>query len=351
MSSLIPLLVTFLLALIFTPIMRKLAFKVGAFDIPKDNRRLHSEPIPFLGGVAIYMAVILGILIFDPFKDKTTIAIILGGSLIMVTGLIDDFKDLSPRMKLLFQILAGFILVGGGIRIRTITYPFSNSEAMASINLGIFSIPATIFWVVGITNTLNLIDGLDGLSAGVSAISSLSLMLVAHKLGYTSIGTMAAILAGACLGFLPYNFNPASIFMGDAGALFLGFMLSAISIEGVMKSAATITIVVPILILAIPIFDTTFAICRRIAKGQHPMQADKGHLHHRLLRRGYSQKKTALILYCVSMFFGATAVSIVNIDSKQSVRLSIVLFILALIFAMIIRKFEDDDVDNKDNMK
>ncbi len=341
-SYIVPLMVSFIIALIATPICRKVAFKLGAFDIPKDDRRMHKKPIPYLGGVAIYLAVIISALIYLPMNDRALIATLLGATLIMVSGLIDDFIDLSPKKKLLFQIAAGLILILGGVRIEFLTYPFPTSLPSKIVLSLWISIPITLFWVVGITNTINLIDGLDGLSAGVTAISSLSLMLVAYKLGYMETVKISGILAGAVLGFLPYNFNPASIFMGDAGALFLGFMLAAISIEGVMKSAATIAVVVPILVLGIPIFDTTFAICRRLAKGQHPMQADKGHLHHRLLRRGHSQKKTVLILYSISIFFGATAVSIVKVNSKQSVQLSIILFIAAILFALMVGSFEKD---------
>lgn len=344
---LIPLLFAAFISFVTTPIIRKLAIKSGAVDIPKDDRRMHSVPIPSMGGIAIYLGVLMGVIFFIPIKDKTMLAILVGGTIVMLSGLIDDFNDLSPKKKLLFQIFAGIILIIAGIRIETLTYPLGSNGMPKIINLGWLSIPVTLFWVVGITNTVNLIDGLDGLAAGVTAISAVSLMLVAYKLGYKETVVLAGILAGSCLGFLPHNFNPASIFMGDTGALFLGFMLAAMSIEGVIKSAATIALVVPILILGIPIFDTTFAIFRRIANGQHPMQADKGHLHHRLLRRGYSQKKTVLILYSVSLFFGAAAVSIIKVNSPQSVQLSIVLFVAALIFALIVNRFENDENGNK----
>lgn len=348
-SYLLPLVVSFIISLIATPIMRKIAFKTGAVDVPKDNRRMHKKPIPYLGGVAIYIAVVVGILVFMPLKNTATVAILIGGTIIMISGLIDDFMDLSPKAKLLFQVIAGIILILGGIEIETLTYPLPTAEGVSLINLGLLGVPVTLFWVVGITNTINLIDGLDGLSAGVTTISSLTLMVVAHKLGDFETVIIAGIIAGGCLGFLPYNFNPASIFMGDAGALFLGFMLAGISIEGVMKSAATIAVVVPILILGIPVFDTTFAIFRRLAKGQHPMQADKGHLHHRLLRRGYSVKSTVLILYSISIFFGIAAVAIVKVNSKQSVQLSIVLFIATVIFAVLVGRIEKNE--ENDNVK
>ena len=195
------------------------------------------------------------------------------------------------------------------------------------------SIPITVFWIVGITNTLNLIDGLDGLAAGVASISALSFLFVGLKFHYNPIVILSAITAGSALGFLPYNFNPASIFMGDTGALFLGFVLAYISIEGVMKSVATIAFVVPIIILGVPIFDTAFAICRRWVNGKPIMEADKGHLHHRLLKLGFSQKKTVLILYGISAVFGISAILISKMNSKRAVLGSVIVFLVTIILA------------------
>ncbi len=337
---LLPFLVAVFISLATTPLVRKLSFKVGAVDIPKDNRRVHKEPMPTMGGLAIYLGVIITTLIFLPI-DKTIFSIIAGGTLIVVSGIIDDVSELSAKKKLIFQIGAAIILIWGGVRIDTITNPFSPNNTL--LNLGILSIPITIFWIVGIINTLNLIDGLDGLSAGVAMISSLSLMFVAGKFGLASIIVLSATVAGACLGFLPYNFNPAKIFMGDTGALFLGFMMAVISIEGVMKSVATIAIVVPIMILGVPIFDTTFAIFRRLLSGQSVATADKGHLHHRLIDRGFSQKQTVLILYGVSAFFGIFAVLVAKANSRQAVYLSVVMFIAAVIFAIKVGLFKNKE--------
>ncbi len=334
---LLPLLVAVLISLATTPLVRKLSVKVGAVDIPKDNRRVHKEPMPTMGGLAIYLSVVITTIIFLPI-DRTLFSIIAGGTLIVISGIIDDVWELSAKKKIVFQIAAALILIWGGVRIETVTNPFSSSNPL--LNLGFFSIPITIFWIVGIINTLNLIDGLDGLSAGVAMISSLSLMFVAGKFGLTSIIALSATVAGACLGFLPYNFNPAKIFMGDTGAMFLGFMMAVISIEGVMKSVATIAIVVPIIILGVPIFDTTFAIFRRLLSGQSVATADKGHLHHRLLDRGFSQKKTVLILYGVSALFGVFAVLVAKANSKQAVYLSVLLFLLTLLFAIKVGLFK-----------
>jgi UDP-GlcNAc:undecaprenyl-phosphate/decaprenyl-phosphate GlcNAc-1-phosphate transferase len=327
----IPFILAALISSISTPLVRKLAFRVDAVDIPKDNRRIHKEPMPLIGGLAIAMGVFIGILIFMPI-DKTTISILLGGVVILIGGIIDDIKELSPRYKMVFQIVAGIILILGDVKVDFITNPFAKGSGIMYLNW--ISIPITLFWVVGITNTLNFIDGLDGLSAGVAMISSLSLMAVAARFGYTNVIILAALVAGACLGFLPFNFNPAKIFMGDTGALFLGFMLAAISIEGVMKSVAAIAVIAPILILGVPIFDTTFAIFRRLLNGQSVAAADKGHLHHRLLNKGFSQKKSVLILYGMSAIFGIFAILIAGANNKQSVYLAMAMMIIAVLVAI-----------------
>ena len=327
----LPFIIAALISFISTPLVRKLAFKVDAVDIPKDNRRVHKEPMPLIGGLAIALGTFIGILIFMPI-DKTTISILLGGMVILIAGIIDDIKELSPRYKMFFQILAGLILILGDVKIDFITNPFAKGSGIVYLNW--LSIPITLFWVVGITNTLNFIDGLDGLSAGVAMISSLSLMVVAARFGYTTVIILAALVAGACLGFLPFNFNPAKIFMGDTGALFLGFMLAAISIEGVMKSVAAIAVIAPIIILGVPIFDTTFAIFRRLLNGQSVAAADKGHLHHRLLNKGFSQKKSVLILYGMSAIFGVFAILIAGANSKQSVYLAMAMLGISVLVAI-----------------
>lgn len=324
----IPFLVAVLIAFISTPLVKKLAFKIGAVDIPKDDRRIHKKPMPLMGGVAIYIGVVLSSFLFVPI-DKTLIATLIGGTIILISGIIDDIKGMSPRLKVLFQLAAGICLILGDVKVDFLTNPFSSANEVVYLNY--LSIPITLFWVVGITNTVNLIDGLDGLAAGVAMISSISFALVAGKFNYTSVVIMSLIVAGSCLGFLPYNFNPAKVFMGDTGALFLGFMLAALSLEGVMKSIATIAVIVPILILGVPIFDTTFAIFRRLLSGKSITSADKGHLHHRLLAKGYSQKKTVLILYGVSAVFGLFAVLIAKANSNQAVYLAVILFTVTAI--------------------
>lgn len=346
-NIIVPFIISVAISLFMTPVARKLAIKLGAVDIPKDERRVHNKPMPLMGGLAIYIAILVSSLVFLPI-DKTLVSIIIGGSIICISGIIDDIKGLSPKAKLVFQVIASIVLIIGDVKIDAITSPFGKPGAVLLLNG--FSIPITIFWVVGITNTLNLIDGLDGLAAGVTMIASLSFLFVANKFNYISIMIMSAIVAGSCIGFLPYNFNPAKIFMGDTGALFLGFIMAALSIEGVMKSVATIAVVVPIIILGVPIFDTTFAIFRRLLNGKSIAEADKGHLHHRLLKMGYSQKKTVSILYFISAIFGLCAILIAKINSKRAVFIAILIFVFTILLAskMGLISGKKRDVNGKD---
>lgn len=327
-------LVPIILSYLFTPLAKLIAIKIGAIDVPKDERRVHKVPIPRLGGLAIYLASLISIIIFLPI-DKTIISIMIGGTIIVITGIVDDVKPIKARWKFFFQIVAAAVLVLGDVKIDFLGNPFVEGEI---INLGVFAIPATIFWVIGITNTLNLIDGLDGLSAGVGAIAAVSLFFVAGSIEYfdtSMIMILCAIIAGSAFGFLPHNFNPAKIFMGDTGAMYLGYMLSVIAIEGVMKSVATITIVVPILALGLPIFDTTFAILRRVKNKRPISEADKGHVHHRLLDKGLSQKQAVLVLYMVSAIFGSAAVLMTGL--KPSYGVLVVGIILTLLFLGAVR--------------
>ncbi|MGM0396005.1 MAG: MraY family glycosyltransferase [Bacillota bacterium] len=342
----LPFVVAAVIAFAATPFVIKIAPKIGAMDIPKDDRRVHKAPMPLIGGVAMYLAIAIGMLVFLP-KTRDFMTIFIGATIILFSGLKDDIKETTPKEKLFYQLLAAGIVIWGGVQVDFITNPFADGNPI--LYLSWIGIPITLFWLVGITNTLNLIDGLDGLAGGVALISALSFTFVALKLGMDEIAILAALVSGACLGFLPFNFNPAKIFMGDTGALFLGFMLAVISIEGVMKSVATIAMLVPIIILGVPIFDTTFAIFRRLLSGKSIMAADKSHLHHRLLEKGFSQKKTVLILYGISAIFGAFAVLVSRANSRQVVYMSVILFIVAIIFAiklgLITKRAKKEDTD------
>ncbi|MDU6742701.1 glycosyltransferase family 4 protein [Peptoniphilus harei] len=324
----IPFLAAFILTFIQMPFTIKLAKKKGFLDVPKDERRVHKEPIPVGGGIAMVISVTILILYYLPI-NKGLIMTILASLVIALSGLYDDKKDLSPKLKFLFQILAGVLLVLGGMKIEFVTNPFDSHDALLILN--ILSIPVTIFWVCGITNTINLIDGLDGLASGVSMICAISMFFITYRMGRYEVSIVCALVAGACLGFLPFNFNPAKIFMGDTGALYLGFMLSYISISGFLKQAAILMIFVPVLILGVPVFDTAFAMVRRKLSGKSMVEADKGHLHHRLLKMGLNQRQTVVILYSISAIFGVLA----NLISRfhSSIALVISLGVLLIIIA------------------
>ncbi len=326
---------------LLTPAAKVIAHKVNAIDVPKDNRRMHTTPIPRLGGLAIYGSIILSILVFLWPLSIELQAIIFGASVIVVSGFLDDTKGLSPSMKVIFQLIAALIAIYGGIKVDYISNFLG--ERGSIISLGIFSYPISILWIIGVTNAINLIDGLDGLADGVSAIAATTLAITSFLFGNIEIGIICLIIAGACLGFLPYNFNPASIFMGDTGALLLGYLFAVITIEGVLKTAATVAVVVPVLILGLPISDTLFAIVRRTMSGKSFAVADKGHLHHRILNLGFSIKKTVLILYLLAIILGVLAVVVSLIGGLFGNLLALGIIIIIIMGANRIGMFSADN--------
>ena len=323
-------LIALFVALIATPAVIVLAAKTGAMDAP-DARKVHKGPMPRIGGLAIYCGFMAAILAMLNFADLTqeiangVIGLLLGGTLIVIIGLIDDYKNLPAKVKLLGQILAACVVVYFDVRIDVITDPFGDY-----LYLEYLAVPATVFWIVGLTNTVNLIDGLDGLAAGVSTIASITIMLVALQEDVMIVALFTAALAGAALGFLRYNFNPAKIFMGDTGSMFLGFMLAGISVIGAVKCTATIALIVPILALGLPIMDTTFAIIRRYRGGVPIFKPDKGHLHHRLLDLGFSQRQAVLLMYVISALLGLSAVALNEVSGGMSI--VIVVCVLLVVF-------------------
>ena len=294
------------LALIFTPVAIKIAPKIGAIDIPKDNRRMHTKAMPRFGGMAIYIGTVASMLIFLPYSTRL-MGVIVGGTLMFIVGIIDDLKGMPAKIKLGFQILCAFILFQFSVSINFISNPFGDGYYFFP---WIVSLLVTVIWIVGITNTINLIDGLDGLAAGVAFIASICIAYTAYIHGRTEISMAMLAIAGSASGFLPYNFNPARIFMGDGGSLFLGFMLAGLSVMSPMKSATMVATVVPVLVLGLPIFDTAFAILRRIINRRPIMEADKGHLHHRIMAAGLGQRRTVLTLYGISGVMGVAAILI-----------------------------------------
>jgi len=289
-----------------TPIVKNLAYKVGAIDVPKDERRMHKTPIPRLGGLAIFIAFLFAVILFADI-DRQMQGILLGAVMIVVLGVLDDIMTLKALPKFLVQIAAAAVVVYHGVSIQFLSNPNVFSD-VSYINLGWLSVPVTIIWIVAITNAVNFIDGLDGLAVGVSAISTASLLVIALMVAEMNVSIVLAALLGACIGFIPYNKNPAKIFMGDTGATFLGFILATLSIQGLFKLYAIISFAVPFLILGIPIFDICFAFLRRIAKGQNPMVADRGHVHHRLIDMGFNQKQAVAISYMLTAILGLAAV-------------------------------------------
>ena len=324
--ALAALLTAAVVSLIATPVVKSLAFRVGAVDIPKDGRRMHDHPIPRMGGLAIFFGFMFSILLFVPLTEQLR-GMLLGGVIIVILGIFDDIYALSAKLKFAVQIGAALIAVLMGNQIDYLSNPniFSSNPYW---ELGIWSIPISVFWIVGITNAVNLIDGLDGLACGVSTISSMTMLVIALTVAEPHTALLMAALAGACIGFLPYNLNPAKIFMGDTGSTFLGFILATVSIDGLFKSYAIISFAVPFLMLGLPIFDTCFAIFRRVSHGQSPMAPDRGHIHHRLIDMGFSQKQAVAVLYIISAILGLSAVVLTTTNVLKAM-----LFLLALCVA------------------
>ena len=312
-----------------TPMVKSLAYRVGAIDVPKDNRRMHKVPIPRLGGLAIFIAFLLTVLIFADI-DRQIRGILLGAVMIVVLGVLDDILTLKALPKLLVQIAAAAMAVYHGCVIQFFSNPNVFSDA-TYISLGWLSVPVTIIWIVAITNAVNFIDGLDGLAVGVSAISTASLVVIALLVQENNIAIILVALFGACLGFIPYNMNPAKIFMGDTGSTFLGYILATLSVTGLFKLYAIISFAVPFLILGLPIFDICFAFLRRIAKGQNPMKADRGHVHHRLIDMGFSQKQAVAIVYMLTAILGLAAVLLTSSGELKALILIGAVFVVAAI--------------------
>ncbi len=297
----VTLFVCFLASIILTPLVKKAAFFIGAVDNP-NNRKVHAKVMPRAGGLAIFISFLIGFWILHP-ESPYTMPILMGSAIIIMTGLLDDIYELSPKVKLAGQIAAALcVVVSGGIQVHFINLPFDGR-----LELGWFSIPLTVLWILAITNAINLIDGLDGLAAGVSSIVLFTIAAMAFIMGNVLVMAIAGIVLAGTLGFLFYNFHPAKIFMGDTGALFLGFIISVVSLLG-FKNVTLFSLVVPVIILGVPISDTIFAIIRRILHKQPLSAPDKSHLHHCLLRLGYSHRTTVLLIYAMSAVFGIAAI-------------------------------------------
>ena len=331
-------LISVVVAFATAPLSIKLAHKFGIIDQPKDARRVHKKPIPRFGGMAIFLGSMAAMMIPAGMNNNIKIAMI-GGLLMYALGVVDDIFDIKPLVKFLGQFIIASLVYVLGIRITFISNYFgaagADSHANVILSAGVGYL-LTVFWIVGITNAVNLMDGLDGLAAGSVAIMSLSLAYIAYihglRLGSMPVCIALVAVAGGCLGFLPYNFSPAKTFMGDGGALYLGYMIAVLSVISPLKRATVVGAIIPMLTLAVPIFDTMLAMLRRALKHESIMSADKGHLHHHLMAAGFGQRRSVLIMYGIVGIMGEVAVLI----SRELYKDAFFLFMIALLYLCII---------------
>lgn len=326
------------LTYLLTPFVHRISLKFGIVDHPNE-RKIHSVPTPRLGGVAIYLSFFLSLvpvlLLFDSISTtnlfQTILALFVSGSVIFLLGLYDDIKGTNAKIKFTFQILAALILIYGfGFRINYVTNPF---KEYAYFNFGWMGIPITMLWIVGITNAINIIDGLDGLACGVVSIVSITLFLVALHQGDTAVALLTGAMAGATIAFLRYNFNPAKIFMGDTGSMFLGFLLSAIAITSYRKSTVALALLIPFIALGVPIIDTMIAIFRRFLSGNHLFQADQEHIHHRLLGLGLSHRQVVIFIYIITIVLGVIAFGFTAVKDEFA---AIFLIVIGLVIFLLV---------------
>lgn len=330
MFNFVDLLIAFLIALVSSLLLtypvKKFAMKVGAVDLP-NYRKIHKEVKPRLGGLAIFLGAFLGALYLAPQHEHLA-EIFFGAIVIIITGALDDRFEIRPVAKLTGQLIAASFLVSSGLIIERITLP-----VIGAIDLGFFSVLITVLWVVGITNAINLIDGLDGLATGVTTIALISIFIMALIDAQVIVAYLCIVLIGANIGFLYHNFYPAKIYMGDTGSNFLGYMVAVVSMLGLFKNVAFFSFVVPIIVLAVPIFDTLVAIVRRAYNKESIMAADNKHLHYQLIKAGYSHRKTVLIIYIFSAVFGGLAILFSTADKIFSIIITIFVFFFLHIFA------------------
>lgn len=368
---------SFICSLVLTPVTIKIANKYGILDSPKNKRKIHSKPMPRIGGLAIVIAMFIGLAVYYFLTHMIhSIALssqfegyLIGALLISIMGFVDDIINLRARYKFIFQLIAACIVYAFGITISGVkipfiypytidfgTYTFPSTPIL--ISGGSFyeaikpfltlSFPITLLWIIGVTNAVNLIDGLDGLADGISAISATALLIIfiTTSASLDAI-VITAVLVGATLGFLPYNFNPAKTFMGDVGSNFLGFTLATVSVLGFAKGYTMVAIIAPILALGVPIFDTLFAMIRRFINHKPMLQPDRGHIHHRLLRHGFSQRQSVLILYTITSILCIIAVTIISADIWKLVLLILATIVFIVIGLLNSKRYKIDQKTNK----
>ncbi|NRS18450.1 undecaprenyl/decaprenyl-phosphate alpha-N-acetylglucosaminyl 1-phosphate transferase [Brevibacillus sp. HB1.4B] len=321
-------LTSLIISFIATPYVKNLAVKVGAVDAP-NQRKVHTRIMPRMGGLAIYIGYLVAFFLFVPYTSiSEMLGIFIGSTIVMVVGMLDDKYQLSPKWKLLGQLVAtAIVVIPFGLKIGVVNLPYNGSIDFSSGWLFWLAIPITMFWIVGVTNAVNLIDGLDGLSAGVSAIAAGTMGVMALLMDDYKVATYCFVLLGAILGFLYFNFHPARLFMGDTGSLFLGFNLAALSIMG-FKEALFVSFIIPIVVLGVPLWDTFFAIVRRIVNKKPISSPDKGHLHHCLLNMGLSHRSTVLTIYSISIFFGTMAILLTKTTKWTTIIVMVALLIV-----------------------
>ena len=337
LNIILALVIAFIISFAVTPVVKSFAQHVGAIDIPDEKRHIHSHPIPRMGGLAIFIGFLISVLLFANITTQVR-GILLGAILIVVVGAIDDVLNLNAWLKFGIQIIAAVIAVLSGVVIIVVTNPLLVTSSQA-VTIGILAVPVTILWIVGVTNSVNLIDGLDGLACGVSAIASMTMLVVSMLVSdsNSNVATILAALCGACLGFIPYNLNPAKIFMGDTGALLLGYVMATVSVIGMFKFYAIVTFLLPVLALAVPLSDTIFAFTRRILHGQSPFAADRGHFHHKLLDMGLNQKQAVAVLYAVSAILGLAAVVLTSTGLVRIILAAVAFAIAVCIWLFVFR--------------
>lgn len=322
-------LIAFLTTAILTPLVKRIAYHINALDIPDHNRKVHSKIMPRLGGLAIFSSFLLGYMIFAP-KTTQMLAILIGGFVIIIVGMIDDIKSIPPVPKFIGQTVAALIVVIYG----NITFDDMIIFGI-QFKFGILAYPFAVLFIVAIINAINFADGLDGLASGTSTIYFITISVIGmimNKLGGLDV-ILCLIMAGACLGFLIYNFYPAKIYLGDSGSMFLGFIISVVALLG-FKTATITSLIIPLLILFVPIIDTVLAMIRRIIKGESIGSADRQHLHHQLLKRTKSTRKSVLIMYAINSLFAVVSVLYTLGDKKSSMVLYAVLLLLFMILVL-----------------
>lgn len=334
MLNTVDLVIAFIISLVSTLLLvypiKKLAVRWNVIDLP-NYRKVHKQPTPRLGGLAIFLGACMGILYLAP-SHEYFFEISVGAIIIVITGLLDDKFQIKPLYKLTGQLIPATILILSGLIIDKITLPFFGVVELA----GPFSVIITLFWIVGITNAINLIDGLDGLASGGSTIALISILIMAIMDQELFVVFLTVVLIGSNIGFLFHNFHPAKIYMGDTGSLFLGYMISVISILGLFKNVTLFSFIIPVIILAVPIFDTIFAIIRRVINGEKIMMPDKKHIHHQLLAAGFSHRGTVLIIYGFSAIFGVLAILFSNVSLGYLLIIAFLFWFLLHIFAELV---------------